>query len=322
MILSGDSMSFYEDSSESNDEHDVSDDPNNDSYIEITEDNVDTTKGDNNEGQKNLNWSSDTANIDKNTFSAPSMASRKKKKKAKDENEIRVSQAYEYLMQKQKESQKKMEKDEYDIYGALVATKLRKMDEITRQYMMNEIDNLMFRAIIQSTSYKNVQPHPSQNTSLNYVQQPYTFPSQFQTFNYTQQPFIPPSQCSTFSHTSQPSPSNSSTPSRSSQVSPPQAPFNNSTEASTKMVTTLNYVQQPYSLSSQNTTLNYLQQPYALPFQNTTTLNYVQQPFPSPAQYSTFSHSSLISPPLNNSTEASTPSTKVIEGTLDYDCNI
>jgi len=135
-----------------------------------------------------------------------------------------------------------MEKDEYDIYGALVATKLRKMDEITRQYVMNEIDNLMFRAIIQSTSHKNVQPHPSQNTSLNYVQQPYIFLSQFQTFNYTQQPFISPSQCSTFSHTSQPSPSNSSTLSRSSQVSPPQAPLNNSTEASKKVVTTLNYV--------------------------------------------------------------------------------
>ncbi|XP_022183161.1 uncharacterized protein LOC111042769, partial [Myzus persicae] len=136
--------------SESNDEHDISDDPNNDSYIEITEDNVDTTKEDNNERQKNFDWSSDTTNIEKNTFSAPAMASRKKKKKPTDENEIRASQAYEYLMQKQKESQKKMEKDEYDIYGALVATKLRKIDEITRQYVMNEIDNLMFRAIIHA----------------------------------------------------------------------------------------------------------------------------------------------------------------------------
>jgi len=132
------------------------------------------------------------------------MAPRKKKKKEKDENEIRVSQAYEYLMQKQKESQKKMEKDEYDIYGALVATKLRKMDEITRQYVMNEIDNLMFRAIIQSTSHKNIQPHPSQNTvTFNYVQQAYSLPTHLQTFNYTQQPFLSPSQYSTISHTSQ-----------------------------------------------------------------------------------------------------------------------
>lgn len=43
-------------------------------------------------------------------------------------------------MQKQKVDQKKMEKDEYDTYGALVATKLRKMDEITRQYVTNEMD--------------------------------------------------------------------------------------------------------------------------------------------------------------------------------------
>jgi hypothetical protein len=161
------------------------------------------------------------------------MVPRKKKKKEKDENETRVSQAYEYLMQKQKESQKKTEKDEYDIYGALVATKLRKMDEITRQYVMNEIDNLMFRAIIQSTSHKNVPPHLSQNTTLNYVQQPYSLPSQFQTFNYTQQSFPSPSQCSTFSHTTQPSSSNSSTPNRSTQVSPS---LNNSTEASTKVI--------------------------------------------------------------------------------------
>lgn len=70
-------------------------------------------------------------NIEKNTFSAPAMAPRKKKNKEKDENEIRVW-VYEYLMQKLKESQNKMEKDEYDIYGVLEATKLLKMNEITR----------------------------------------------------------------------------------------------------------------------------------------------------------------------------------------------
>jgi len=87
------------------------------------------------------------------------MAPRKKKKIEKDENEKRVSQVYKYLMQKQKEIQKKMEKDEYDIYDALVATKLRKMDEITSQCVMNEIDNLMFGAIIQSNSHKHLQPN-------------------------------------------------------------------------------------------------------------------------------------------------------------------
>jgi hypothetical protein len=57
-------------------------------------------------------------------------------------------------MQKQKKSQKKMEKDEYNTYGALVAKKLRKMDETNRQYVTNEIDNFMFRAIFQSTRHK------------------------------------------------------------------------------------------------------------------------------------------------------------------------
>lgn len=44
------------------------------------EDNVDI-KGDNNEGQTNLDWSSETINIEKNSFSVPAMAPRKKKKR-------------------------------------------------------------------------------------------------------------------------------------------------------------------------------------------------------------------------------------------------
>jgi len=38
------------------------------------------------------------------------------------------------------------------------------MDDITRQYVMNEIDNLMFRAIIQ-----NLQRHLFQNATFNYI---------------------------------------------------------------------------------------------------------------------------------------------------------
>lgn len=239
--------------------------------------------------------------------------------KRRKKRKIRMKYAYprhmKMHMQKQKESQKKMEKDEYDIYGALVATKLRKMDEITRQYdiVMDEIDNLKFRAIIQSTSHKNIQPHPSQNTaSSNYVQQAYSLPTHLQTFNYTQQPFLSPSQYSTFSHTSQPSPSNSSTPSRSSQVSPPH---NNSSEASNKVVTTINYVQ-PYSLSSQNTaTLNYVHQPSFSSPSQCSTFSHTSQP--SPSNYSTTTSClSQVSPSLNNSKEAPT---KVVEGTVDYD---
>lgn len=47
----------------------------------ITEDNVDITKGD--EVQTNLNWSSEITDIEKNKFSVPAMAPRKKKRNMK-----------------------------------------------------------------------------------------------------------------------------------------------------------------------------------------------------------------------------------------------
>ncbi|CAG9580076.1 unnamed protein product [Danaus chrysippus] len=40
--------------------------------------------------------------------------------------------------------------DEYDLYGQLLAKKLRKLDERQRDYAMHEIDNIMFKAKIQS----------------------------------------------------------------------------------------------------------------------------------------------------------------------------
>ncbi|CAH1968000.1 unnamed protein product [Acanthoscelides obtectus] len=46
-------------------------------------------------------------------------------------------------------SEGSIEKDECVIFGELVAAKLRKMDDINRQYLMNDITNLMFRATIR-----------------------------------------------------------------------------------------------------------------------------------------------------------------------------
>ncbi|KAL1496995.1 hypothetical protein ABEB36_008029 [Hypothenemus hampei] len=43
-------------------------------------------------------------------------------------------------------------KDECAIYGALVASKLRKLDEVTRDYVMNQIDNFLFKAKSQQHS--------------------------------------------------------------------------------------------------------------------------------------------------------------------------
>lgn len=40
--------------------------------------------------------------------------------------------------------------DEYDLYGQLLAKKLRKLDEQHRDVAMHEIDNIMFRAKMQS----------------------------------------------------------------------------------------------------------------------------------------------------------------------------
>jgi hypothetical protein len=39
-----------------------------------------------------------------------------------------------------------------NIHGNFVVTKLRKIDEIIRQYVMNEMDSCMFWTIVQSNS--------------------------------------------------------------------------------------------------------------------------------------------------------------------------
>ncbi|CAH0582892.1 unnamed protein product [Chrysodeixis includens] len=46
----------------------------------------------------------------------------------------------------------KTEMDEYDLYGQLLAKKLRKLDERQRDLAMHEIDNVMFRAKMQSNT--------------------------------------------------------------------------------------------------------------------------------------------------------------------------
>ncbi|KAL0831804.1 hypothetical protein ABMA28_001336 [Loxostege sticticalis] len=55
----------------------------------------------------------------------------------------------------------KREMDEYDLYGQLLAKKLRKLDEHQRDVTMHEIDNLMFRAKMQSSSSQARRYSPS-----------------------------------------------------------------------------------------------------------------------------------------------------------------
>ncbi|XP_072929368.1 uncharacterized protein [Epargyreus clarus] len=45
--------------------------------------------------------------------------------------------------------------DEYDLYGQLLAKKLRKLDEHQRDVAMHEIDNIMFRVKVQNKSPQN-----------------------------------------------------------------------------------------------------------------------------------------------------------------------
>ncbi|CAH0724008.1 unnamed protein product, partial [Brenthis ino] len=50
----------------------------------------------------------------------------------------------------------KKDRDEYDLFGQLLAKKLRKLDERQRDIAMHEIDNIMFNAKMQSVT--EVQP--------------------------------------------------------------------------------------------------------------------------------------------------------------------
>lgn len=58
-----------------------------------------------------------------------------------------MDEAVTYL---KKATSEKRDMDEYDLYGQLLAKKLRKLDEHQRDVAMHEIDNIMFRAKMQS----------------------------------------------------------------------------------------------------------------------------------------------------------------------------
>ncbi|XP_063547989.1 uncharacterized protein LOC134755372 [Cydia strobilella] len=58
-----------------------------------------------------------------------------------------MDEAVTYL---KKATTEKRDMDEYDLYGQLLAKKLRKLDEHQRDVAMHEIDNIMFRAKMQS----------------------------------------------------------------------------------------------------------------------------------------------------------------------------
>ncbi|KAL1130499.1 hypothetical protein AAG570_011747 [Ranatra chinensis] len=56
-------------------------------------------------------------------------------------------------------------KDEYSLFGRLVAIRLKKMDEMTRQYVMNDINSIMFRASVHSASHVNASSSDESHTA-------------------------------------------------------------------------------------------------------------------------------------------------------------
>lgn len=65
----------------------------------------------------------------------------------------------------------KKDQDEYDLYGQLLAKKMRKLDERQRDLAMHEIDNIMFRAKMKSDpqscrSYSTSPDHRKVNSPV------------------------------------------------------------------------------------------------------------------------------------------------------------
>lgn len=95
-------------------------------------------------------------------------------------DDSRMDEMYSYMMKKQREEVRERyeELDECSIFGQLVTTKLKKLDEMTRQYVMNDINNLMFRAAIRNTTYYNEYSQiPSSSAPSNARFSSETFPA-------------------------------------------------------------------------------------------------------------------------------------------------
>lgn len=98
------------------------------------------------------------------------MEIKKKKRQLQATSEERAEEAYAYLVKKRREGTlDKKQKDECDIFGELIAAKLKSLDHYTRQFVMNDINNLMFRATINKTRVLQESQHS------NFVHSPQEF---------------------------------------------------------------------------------------------------------------------------------------------------
>ncbi|VEN37327.1 unnamed protein product [Callosobruchus maculatus] len=111
-----------------------------------------------------------------NHFKIPVGGVKKYKRKAVEMNETerRMEEAYEIM--KQCRNAKPPKPTLCTVYGQLVATRLETLSEVNRIMMMNEIDNLFFRATMnhyQSAQYQSASPGPASPASANsFIHQP------------------------------------------------------------------------------------------------------------------------------------------------------
>ncbi|XP_024878151.1 repellent protein 1-like [Temnothorax curvispinosus] len=157
-------------------------------------------------------------------FSSLEESSKVKKKKRQTQIDERIDEAYSYLAAKKRkeETSEKRQKDECDIFGELIVTKLRKLDDYTRQLIMNDINTIMFRATIQ----------PTQNFQRDNFTQPNTFIqsplSPVCSYSVQSSPIVSSQPSPNISYTPHPSPNTSYTPQPSPNTSYTPQPSPNS----------------------------------------------------------------------------------------------
>lgn len=207
----------------------------------------------------------------------------KKIKTEMDENEVHINKAYDNLVQKKKETE-----DECVIFGTLIATRLKSLDEFSRQYIMCEINNLFFQTKMHGSNRTPQFNHPDTNVNHSYL-------SQSSAFNHV----VP------YSDSRQPLSFDYVHPYPSQQMRPTQvSAFSCVPQSSSSEPSALSHVSEPSSISTVSSAL----QP-SLPLipynQPSLYNNYTQRPYPSQklhqTQLSAFSR--MSQPSLSDSSE-------------------
>jgi len=105
---------------------------------------------------------------------------KKRKWEIRSITDERADETYAYLKAKKEKEEiaGKKQKDECEIFGELIVTKLRSVDNCTRQLLMTDINNIMCQAIIRSTPTSQIDPLTQANASFQRLQPSYSYSSQ------------------------------------------------------------------------------------------------------------------------------------------------